>query len=260
MVNNFLEITIKRIVISRKLLGVLFYLLCLPLLVFIMNEWSPYTNSWNAVFFIFGNRYIYFLFIVPVFLILIYDIANDGNLRYCAGRLIKKANIIKAQIAVMLLLSIFLTIYVLAVVLIGSFLTFGVSFEWSQETLLGLDPYTTFSDVLTPLNALSLFAIRFCLTLILLGSFYIYWQSITKRQYSSIGIFILLLFLFSNAILNFYNVPVLNALDLSFLYTYNFNPDESTILLYVLNSQFSLVILSAGLIFFSLRLSKEVNF
>jgi hypothetical protein len=262
MVNNFSKITIKRIVTSKKFLGVLIYLLCIPILAFIMNEWSPYANSWNAVFFIFGNRYIYFLFIVPVFLILMYDIANEGNLRYCVGRLITKSNLIKSQIIVMLILSLFLTVYVFSVVLIESFLTLGLTLEWSQETKSGLDPYTMFSNTneVTPIGAVSLFIIRFFTSLVFIGSLYIYWQGITKRQYSSIGVFIILLLLFSNAILNIYNIPILNVFDLSFLYTFAFNPEESTLLLYALTSQIPLVILCAGLIFFSLRLSKEVNF
>lgn len=90
MVVSFFVITIKRLVGSKKIVGIIFYLLCLPLLILIMNDWSTNSNSWNVIFFIFGNRYIYFMFIIPVFLILIDDIANEGNLRYCLARLVKK--------------------------------------------------------------------------------------------------------------------------------------------------------------------------
>lgn len=87
---NFLKITCKRILKSRKFLWILIYLLILPFIVLLMNDWSVDSNNWNGVFFIFGNRYLYFLLIVPVFLICLYDLANEGNLRYCAGGYIQK--------------------------------------------------------------------------------------------------------------------------------------------------------------------------
>ncbi|RKJ32926.1 hypothetical protein D7X33_39365 [Butyricicoccus sp. 1XD8-22] len=260
MVVSFLVITIKRLVGSKKFVGIIFYLLCLPLLILIMNDWSTNSNSWNVIFFIFGNRCIYFMFIIPVFLILIDDIANEGNLRYCLARLVKKSNLIISQLIVMLLLSFFLTLYVFGVIVIESFLTFGLTFEWSQETRLGLDPYTSFFTELTPLNAISLYAVRFFVTLIFIGSLYFYWQSMTKREFRSLGIFIILLLLFLNSILNFYNIPILSFLDLSFVYTYNFNPKEEIILIYTLTSNLPILILSVGLTYLSLHLSKGVNF
>lgn len=68
--------------------------------------------------------------------------------------------------------------------------------------------------------------------------------------------FFLLLF---NAILNFYNLPLLNILDLSFVSIYYLNPKENVILLRSFMLYVPLIILSIGFLFFSVRLSKGVN-
>jgi len=224
-----------------------------------MNDWSVDSNNWNGVFFIFGNRYLYFLLIVPVFLICLYDLANGGNLRYCAGRLVTKATMLKVQMTAMILHSIILTIYVFGVVSIEACLIFGVTSDWSKETKFGLDPYTFFSLELSPIIVLSLFAVKFFVTLIFLGAFYFYWQSFKKRQYGSLGMIIIFFLLLFNAIFNFYNIPILNVINLSFVNIYYLNPNEHTILLHIFMSYVPILIVSTGCIFFSVRLSKGVN-
>jgi len=225
-----------------------------------MNDWSVDSNIWNGVFFIFGNRYIYLLLIVPVFLIFLFDLANEGNLRYCAGRLVTKVSMIKVHIKAMIIHSLFLTIYVFGVVLLEAVFILGGTSVWSDETKAGHDPYTLFSLDLSPIIVISLFAIKFFLTLIFLGSFYLYWQSKTKRQYSSLGMSIIFFLLLFNAIVNFYNLPVFNILDLSFVSIYYLNLHENSLLLHLLMSHLPLTILSIGLLIFSLHLSKGVNF
>ncbi|WP_337983703.1 hypothetical protein [Lysinibacillus sp. C5.1] len=259
MVSNFFKITCKRILKSRKFLCILIFLLILPLIVLLMNDWSVDSNNWNGLFFIFGNRYLYFLFIMPVFLIFLYDLANEGNLRYCAGRLLTKATIIKVQIKTMILYGFFLTIYVFVVVIIEAILILGGTFAWSNETAFGLDPYTFFPLELSPMLISSFFAIKFFMTIIFLGSFYLYWQSITKRQSSRLGVSIMFFLLLFNAIVNFHHIPFLNILDLSFVNIYYLNPQDNSILFQLFRSQAPLSLLSIGLLFLALRLSKGVN-
>lgn len=257
---NFLKITCKRILKSRKFLCILIYFLILPFIVLLMNDWSVDSNNWNGVFFIFGNRYIYFLLIAPVFLICLYDLANEGNLRYCAGRLHTKATLLKVQIMAMIFLSVFLTIYVFGVVIIEAFLVLGGRSEWSKETEWGLDPYTLFFLDLSPIIVISLFAVKFFVTLFFIGSFYLYWQSITKRQYRSLGMSINFFLLLFNSIINLYNIPILKLLDLSFVSIYYLNPHENTLLLRSFMLYVPFIILSLGFLFFSVRLSKGVNY
>lgn len=257
---NFLRITCQRILKSKKFLWMCAYILILPFIVLRMNDWSVDSNMWNGVFFIFGNRYLYLLLIVPVFLIFLFDLANEGNLRYCAGRLVTKVSIIKVHFKTMIIHSLFLTIYVFAVVLLEAVFIFGGTSVWSDETKAGHDPYTLFSLELTPIIIVSLFAVKFFMTLIFLGSLYFYWQSKTKRQYSSLGMSIIFFLLLFNAIVNFYNIPFLNILDLSFVSIYYLDPHINSIVCYTIMSHIPLTILSIGLLIFSLRLSKGVNF
>ncbi|WP_409369301.1 hypothetical protein [Lysinibacillus sp. 38-6] len=257
---NFLRITCQRIFKSKKFLWLCVYILILPCIVLRMNDWAVDSNIWNGVFFIFGNRYIYLLLIVPVFLIFLFDLANEGNLRYCAGRLLKKVSIVKVHIKAMILHCLFLTIYVFAVVILEAVYILGGTFNWSEETKWRHDPYTLFSLDLSPIIVISLFAIKFFMTLIFLGSFYLYWQSKTKRQYSSLGMSIILFLLLFNAIVNFYNIPFLNMLDFSFVSIYYLDPHVNSIVLYAIMSHIPLTILSIGLLIFSLYLSKGVNF
>jgi hypothetical protein len=224
-----------------------------------MNDWSVYSNNWNGVFFIFGNRYLYFLLIVPVFLICLYDLANEGNLRYCAVRLHTKATILKVQIMAMIFLSVFLTIYVFGVVIIEAFLVLGGRSEWSKETELGFDPYTLFFLDFSPIIVISLFAVKFFVTLFFIGSFYLYWQSITKRKFRSLGMSINYFLLLFNAIVNLYNIPILKILDLSLVSIYYLNPHENRIFLHSFISYVPFIILSISFLFFSVRLSKGVN-
>lgn len=256
---NFFKITCKRILKSKKFLWMYVYILILPFIVLLMNDWSVDSNIWNGIFFILGNRYLYLLLIVPVNLIFLFDLANEGNLRYCAGRLLTIAAMIKVHIRVMVLHSFFLTIFVFGVVITEAFLMLGGTLEWSEETKWGFDPYTLFSLDLSPIIVISLFAVKFFVTLMFIGSFYLYWQSITKRQFSSLGMMIIFFLLLFNAIVNFYNLPLFNILDLSFVSVYYLNPHENSLLLHLFMSHLPLTVLSIGFLFFSLRLCKGVN-
>ncbi|KAB2395362.1 MULTISPECIES: hypothetical protein [Bacillus cereus group] len=256
---NFSKLSMYKILLGKKFIGTLVYLFILPFLIIKLSNWSADSNAWNSIFFIFGNRYIYFLSLITPFLLLLDEIENGNNIQYCVNRFLKKKHVILSQILTMFMISIILTIYLFSVVVGQSFLFLGFDLDWSIETQQQLDFYTSFASSLTPLESLPFFILRYFFSLIFIGSFYFYWQSITNRGYMRIGMLLILFYLFANAVFNFINIPVLSIIDISQSFVYQYK-QEKEIVPYLAQNHCWLLGFCLILQFYALLLCKKVRY
>ncbi len=202
---------IKNNLIQSRVLVYLFLMIIINISIIYYNFKDSNSNCWNAVFFIFGNRYMYILFFIGLFIYLI-DFSNDVNYNVII-RLKSKNNWLKLEYINMIFLSVVHSIIFLLVTVISSIAILGYDLNWSENTIAGLDMYTKFFGVISPIQALIIYGVRFFLVIVLLSCLYVMLRVFIKNYNIINGI--VLTYLIPSLVFNFKNSIVLSVLDIS---------------------------------------------
>ncbi|WP_042229443.1 hypothetical protein, partial [Paenibacillus popilliae] len=201
-------------------------------------------NGWNGLFFIFGNSYLYALFLLPLYLVVINEIGNEGGAAWARAvviRLGQKTNWFLTQFVVLLLVSLWFAAFVIGMVLVQSILTWGYDPNWSQFTVQGDDKYTYFATEFTPWQALAFYGIRYFWGLLMMGTLFLCLQCITKRRSPGGCMIAVFFYVALQAFFKVGNIPLLNILDIGNHTIYSFNHNVSSPLLFIIQSHIALL-------------------
>ncbi|PZD95419.1 hypothetical protein DNH61_12850 [Paenibacillus sambharensis] len=249
----------KIIVRSFRTWSLLVLSAVVPILMMCINSYPSSANGWNRFFFTYGNHYFHYLFLIPVYIVIVMDIVNDGPImQYILPSLRLKRNWLFAKFVAVLLWSI---VYTCA--------TYGVSMQvagiwgngdaWSEYTLDGNDMYTLFYLNLLPKQAVLLFAVRFFIGLLFISALYISLQCITRRRSHTISIVVVVTYLALNIVMKIGNVPILRSIDISNLYVFHYESSYN-LTWFLAQSNLPLSVIVLAFISVSMWLVKEADY